>query len=150
MPASFKSPRWIMSSTPCTELGCMGLRMLRFSAWTQCSWKEEQTPLRHPPHGHCLFTFSKVSHFATQLLPGSLPPFQATKHLATHQVRLAGVCGLGGRGRGQLGLGLSLDHGQRSLIGVQAGCSGSLTDCWNSCMQVKDFSLYNTMLQIEM
>lgn len=39
IPASFRSPRRIMSSTPWMEVGCIGLMLVAFWGEIQCSWK---------------------------------------------------------------------------------------------------------------
>lgn len=40
MPASLRSPRRIMSSTPWMEVGCIGLMFVAFWGEIQCSWRE--------------------------------------------------------------------------------------------------------------
>lgn len=56
MPASLRSPRRIISSTPCMEVGCMGLMLVAFWGEIQCSCigeergsrSEEQRPHEVP------------------------------------------------------------------------------------------------------
>lgn len=43
IPASLRSPRRIMSSTPWMEVGCIGLMLMAFWKEIQCSWRR----LRH-------------------------------------------------------------------------------------------------------
>lgn len=42
MPASLRSPKRIMSSTPWTEVGCMGLMCVAFCGEIQCSCGDAQ------------------------------------------------------------------------------------------------------------
>lgn len=73
MPASFRSPRRIMSSTPSAELGCMGLRVSRSPAWIQCSWNKGHILLSSGLClGHLLHVLNRSAKLVARAWPESV------------------------------------------------------------------------------